>query len=130
MNILRIGLVFVSDRTCGGVYQDKGIPALEAGLSVALAMPFKLETRLIPDEQRRIEQMLCELVDQLGCHLMLTTGGTGPAPRDVTHYATLGGRRSPDALLWRANAPNQPALCANSNSFTSGRCDPPAGVDY
>lgn len=84
MNILRIGLVSVSDRACGGVYQDKGIPALEAWLNVALATPFKLETRLIPDEQRRIEQTLCELVDELGCHLVLTTGGTGPAPRDVT----------------------------------------------
>ncbi|MBF1994323.1 molybdopterin adenylyltransferase [Serratia symbiotica] len=89
MNILRIGLVSVSDRACGGVYQDKGIPALEAWLNVALATPFKLETRLIPDEQRRIEQTLCELVDELGCHLVLTTGGTGPAPRDVTPDATL-----------------------------------------
>ncbi|NIH11772.1 MAG: molybdopterin adenylyltransferase [Serratia symbiotica] len=89
MNILRIGLVSVSDRACGGVYQDKGIPALEAWLNVALATPFKLETRLIPDEQRRIEQTLCELVDELGCHLVLPTGGTGPAPRDVTPDATL-----------------------------------------
>lgn len=89
MNILRIGLVSVSDRACGGVYQDKGIPALEAWLNVVLATPFKLETRLIPDEQRRIEQTLCELVDELGCHLVLTTGGTGPAPRDVTPDATL-----------------------------------------
>ena len=62
MDILRIGLVSVSDRASGGVYQDKGIPALEEWLSGALATPFKLETRLIPDEQTQIEQTLCELV--------------------------------------------------------------------
>ncbi|CAI2068769.1 molybdopterin adenylyltransferase [Serratia marcescens] len=89
MDILRIGLVSVSDRASGGVYQDKGIPALEEWLSGALATPFKLETRLIPDEQTQIEQTLCELVDEMGCHLVLTTGGTGPARRDVTPDATL-----------------------------------------
>lgn len=89
MDILRIGLVSVSDRASGGVYQDKGIPALEEWLSGALATPFKLETRLIPDEQMQIEQTLCELVDEMGCHLVLTTGGTGPARRDVTPDATL-----------------------------------------
>ncbi len=89
MVILRIGLVSVSDRASGGVYQDKGIPALEEWLSGALATPFKLETRLIPDEQTQIEQTLCELVDEMGCHLVLTTGGTGPARRDVTPDATL-----------------------------------------
>ncbi|QOV55618.1 molybdopterin adenylyltransferase [Serratia marcescens] len=89
MDILRIGLVSVSDRASGGVYQDKGIPALEEWLAGALATPFKLETRLIPDEQTQIEQTLCELVDEMGCHLVLTTGGTGPARRDVTPEATL-----------------------------------------
>ncbi|MGO2437896.1 MAG: molybdopterin adenylyltransferase, partial [Serratia proteamaculans] len=89
MDILRIGLVSVSDRASGGVYQDKGIPALEEWLSGALTTPFKLETRLIPDEQTLIEQTLCELVDEMGCHLVLTTGGTGPARRDVTPDATL-----------------------------------------
>lgn len=89
MDILRIGLVSVSDRASGGVYQDKGIPSLEEWLSGALATPFKLETRLIPDEQTQIEQTLCELVDEMGCHLVLTTGGTGPARRDVTPDATL-----------------------------------------
>ncbi|MGM7650220.1 molybdopterin adenylyltransferase [Serratia marcescens] len=89
MDILRIGLVSVSDRASGGVYQDKGIPELEEWLSGALATPFKLETRLIPDEQTQIEQTLCELVDEMGCHLVLTTGGTGPARRDVTPDATL-----------------------------------------
>ncbi|QUY49017.1 molybdopterin adenylyltransferase [Serratia plymuthica] len=89
MDILRIGLVSVSDRASGGVYQDKGIPALEEWLTAALASPFKVETRLIPDEQTLIEQTLCELVDEMGCHLVLTTGGTGPARRDVTPDATL-----------------------------------------
>jgi len=89
MDILRIGLVSISDRASGGVYQDKGIPALEEWLTAALVSPFKLETRLIPDEQTLIEQTLCELVDEMGCHLVLTTGGTGPARRDVTPDATL-----------------------------------------
>ncbi|CQD33950.1 molybdopterin adenylyltransferase [Yersinia mollaretii] len=89
MNTLRIGLVSVSDRASSGVYQDKGIPALEEWLASALTTPFEIETRLIPDEQTLIEQTLCELVDEMGCHLVLTTGGTGPARRDVTPDATL-----------------------------------------
>lgn len=89
MNTLRIGLVSVSDRASSGVYQDKGIPALEEWLASALTSPFEIETRLIPDEQTLIEQTLCELVDEMGCHLVLTTGGTGPARRDVTPDATL-----------------------------------------
>lgn len=89
MDTLRIGLVSVSDRASTGVYQDKGIPALEAWLALALTTPFTVETRLIPDEQPVIEQTLCELVDEMGCHLVLTTGGTGPARRDVTPDATL-----------------------------------------
>jgi len=89
MDTLRIGLVSVSDRASTGVYQDKGIPALEAWLASVLTTPFTVETRLIPDEQPVIEQTLCELVDEMGCHLVLTTGGTGPARRDVTPDATL-----------------------------------------
>ena len=89
MNTLRIGLVSISDRASSGVYQDKGIPALEEWLTSALTTPFELETRLIPDEQAIIEQTLCELVDEMSCHLVLTTGGTGPARRDVTPDATL-----------------------------------------
>ncbi|MTD41087.1 molybdopterin adenylyltransferase [Erwinia sp. CPCC 100877] len=89
MNTLRIGLVSVSDRASSGVYQDKGIPALETWLEQALATPYQLERRLIPDERQLIEQTLCELVDEMGCHLVLTTGGTGPARRDVTPDATL-----------------------------------------
>ncbi|BEK72747.1 molybdopterin adenylyltransferase [Enterobacter asburiae] len=89
MNTLRIGLVSISDRASSGVYQDKGIPALEEWLGSALTTPFDIQTRLIPDEQSIIEQTLCELVDEMSCHLVLTTGGTGPARRDVTPDATL-----------------------------------------
>lgn len=89
MNTLCIGLVSISDRASNGVYQDKGIPALQEWLENALTTPYRLETRLIPDEQTLIEQSLCELVDEMGCHLVLTTGGTGPARRDVTPDATL-----------------------------------------
>ena len=86
---LLIGLVSISDRAAGGVYEDKGIPALEAWFAAALASPWRIETRLIPDEQMVIEQTLIELCDSMGCHLVLTTGGTGPALRDVTPEATL-----------------------------------------
>lgn len=89
MNTLRIGLVSISDRASSGVYQDKGIPSLVAWLEKTLTTPFQIETRLIPDEQPLIEQALCELVDEMACHLVLTTGGTGPARRDVTPDATL-----------------------------------------
>ncbi|MFC1136086.1 molybdopterin adenylyltransferase [Pasteurella multocida] len=87
--VLKIGLVSVSDRASQGVYADQGIPELQAWLEKALCEPFEIETRLIPDEQDRIEQTLCELVDDYHCHLVLTTGGTGPAKRDVTPDATL-----------------------------------------
>ncbi len=86
---LLIGLISTSDRASQGVYEDKGIPALEDWFRTALASPWRSVTRLIPDEQSVIEQTLIELVDQQGCHLVLTTGGTGPAPRDVTPDATL-----------------------------------------
>lgn len=89
MNELRIGLLSVSDRASSGIYQDKGIPALQEWLAAALTTPFVVESRLIPDEQPLIEQALCELVDERQCHLVLTTGGTGPARRDVTPDATL-----------------------------------------
>ncbi|OBU13120.1 molybdopterin adenylyltransferase [Morganella psychrotolerans] len=88
-NVLRIGLVSVSDRASGGIYEDKGIPALQAWLAKTITTPFQAETRLIPDEETMISQTLCELVDEFGCHLVLTTGGTGPARRDVTPDATL-----------------------------------------
>ena len=86
---LKIGLVSVSDRASMGVYEDKGIPALSDWLNRALSTPFTLETRLIADEQPQIEAALKELVDECGCQLVLTTGGTGPAKRDVTPEATL-----------------------------------------
>lgn len=88
-NVLRIGLVSVSDRASGGIYEDKGIPALQAWLEKTITTPFQTEARLIPDEEAMISQTLCELVDEFGCHLVLTTGGTGPARRDVTPDATL-----------------------------------------
>lgn len=86
---LRIGLVSISDRASTGVYEDKGLPALQEWLSQALSTPWTVETRLIADERPLIERTLCELVDDCGCHLVLTTGGTGPALRDVTPEATL-----------------------------------------
>ncbi|MCK3655270.1 molybdopterin adenylyltransferase [Pasteurellaceae bacterium Macca] len=86
---LKIGLVSISDRASQGVYTDQGIPELQQWLTDALVAPFELESRLIPDEQPLIEQTLIELIDQQHCHLVLTTGGTGPAKRDVTPDATL-----------------------------------------
>jgi molybdopterin adenylyltransferase len=86
---LRVGLVSISDRASGGVYTDAGLPALRDWLARALASPWVAETRLIPDERPVIERTLIELVDQAGCHLVLTTGGTGPARRDVTPEATM-----------------------------------------
>jgi molybdopterin adenylyltransferase len=86
---VRIGVVSVSDRASSGVYEDKGIPALQDWLARALRNPMSWETRLIPDEQDAISAALRELVDDARCDLVLTTGGTGPAPRDVTPEATL-----------------------------------------
>ncbi len=85
---VRIGIVSVSDRASTGVYEDKGLPALQDWLTRALKNPIAFEPRLIPDEQAGISATLIELVDA-GCSLVLTTGGTGPAPRDVTPEATL-----------------------------------------
>ena len=85
---LKIGLVSVSDRASSGVYEDKGLPALRQWLGAAVRNPMHFETRLIPDETAAISAALVALVDS-GCHLVLTTGGTGPALRDVTPEATL-----------------------------------------
>lgn len=86
---LRIGLVSISDRASSGVYQDQGLPALQEWLGAALSSPWEMQTRLIPDERAAIELALIELVDQAHCDLVVTTGGTGPARRDVTPEATL-----------------------------------------
>lgn len=85
---VKIGIVSISDRASSGTYEDKGLPALHDWLKRALHNPLQFEPRLIPDEQARISATLIELVDA-GCSLVLTTGGTGPAPRDVTPEATL-----------------------------------------
>ncbi len=85
---VRIGIVSISDRASQGVYEDKGLPALQDWLARALLNPITFEPRLIPDEQEAISAALVALVDA-GCSLVLTTGGTGPAPRDVTPEATL-----------------------------------------
>ncbi len=86
---LIIGLVSISDRASAGVYEDQGVPALRDWFGQALGSPWQMETRLIPDEQDVIAKTLIELVDDIGCDLVLTTGGTGPARRDVTPEATL-----------------------------------------
>ena len=89
LDTVRIGLVSISDRASAGVYEDKGLPALKDWLGRALKNPVDWVERLIPDEQDGISATLIELVDQARCDLVLTTGGTGPAPRDVTPEATM-----------------------------------------
>lgn len=89
IDIIRIGLVSISDRASSGAYEDKGIPSLQEWLGRAMATPWESTLRVIPDEQDEIEATLRDLVDFDGCHLVLTTGGTGPAIRDVTPEATL-----------------------------------------
>ncbi len=86
---LKIGLVSISDRASTGVYEDQGIPALREWFASALRTAWTMQSRLIPDEQPVIERTLIELADVVACDLVLTTGGTGPAPRDVTPEATL-----------------------------------------
>jgi len=85
----KIGLISISDRASRGVYEDLGLPTLKMWLESALLSPFQIVARLIPDEQNEIESTLIDLVDSEGCSLILTTGGTGPALRDVTPEATL-----------------------------------------
>lgn len=90
MSTLNVGIVSISDRASSGVYRDEGVPALRDWLGKVITSPaLRFEERLIPDERPLIERTLVDLVDQAHCHLVLTTGGTGPAPRDVTPEATL-----------------------------------------
>ena len=105
---LLIGLVSISDRASAGVYEDKGLPGLVEWFTAALASPWRMETRLIPDAQPVIERTLIELVDTVGCHLVLTTGGTGPAPRDVTPEATLAVAHKVRGGALILNLPGQP----------------------
>jgi len=86
---LRIGLLSVSDRASKGIYEDRGLPSLRDWLGRAISTPFQLIERLIPDDQAGIASSLCELCDQSRCHLILTTGGTGPSRRDLTPEATI-----------------------------------------
>ena len=88
MDTARIGIVTLSDRASHGIYEDRSGPAVRAWLTRALISPWQAVTRIVPDEQARIEQTLMELADTEGCALVVTTGGTGPAPRDVTPEAT------------------------------------------
>ncbi len=89
LDTIKIGIVSISDRASSGVYEDQGLPALREWLSRAIQNPIEFEARLIPDEQATISATLIELADVAGCALVLTTGGTGPALRDVTPEATL-----------------------------------------
>lgn len=88
-SFLRIGLVSISDRASSGIYEDKGLPSLKDWLTKALHTPWEAVARIIPDEQAEIEDTLRDLVDHEKCSLVLTTGGTGPSPRDITPEATL-----------------------------------------
>ena len=87
--MIAIGVVTVSDRASRGEYEDRGGPAIEAALARILASPWRAVRRLVPDERPQIEAALCGLADREGCALIVTTGGTGPAPRDVTPEATV-----------------------------------------
>ena len=89
LDLVRIGVVSISDRASSGVYEDKGLPALQDWLGRAVRNPIEWVPRLIADERDVISNTLRDLVDNAGCHLVLTTGGTGPSPRDVTPEATL-----------------------------------------
>ena len=123
METVKIGLVSVSDRAYNGVYEDQGLPALKEWLSLALKNPFEVIEKLIPDEQDLIEATLIELVDECHCDMVLTTGGTGPYPRDVTPDATLNCGRSHHARFRRANAASEFAFCAYRNFVAPSGCD-------
>lgn len=88
VEVARIGVVTVSDRATSGEYEDRSGPAIQQYLAGVLTNPYEVHTRLVPDEQPMIEEALIDLIDDEGCGLVLTTGGTGPAPRDITPEAT------------------------------------------
>ncbi len=129
---VRIGLVSVSDRASSGVYEDKGIPALKGWLRRALRNPIDWEPRLIADEQDTISATLRELVDALRCDLVLTTGGTGPAPRDVTPEATLAvaDKVMPGfgEQMRQINLPGQPKSIAETLEGLPARTPPVPGI--
>ena len=115
-NELILGLVSVSDRASQGIYEDKGIPALEAWCRKAVKTPVKIHKRLIADERFDIEKTLRELVDIVGCDLILTTGGTGRYARSDPR-----GCYPRNAWLWRTNARHFRSLCSDGNSFAPSR---------
>lgn len=126
-NPLRVGLVSVSDRASAGVYADGGVPALKTWLGEAIVSPWEAHERLIPDEQSQIEATLIALVEEIGCHLILTTGGTGPAPRDVTPEATRAvGERELPGFGERMRALSlrfvPTAILSRQTAVTRGRC--------
>lgn len=125
--VFRLGIVSISDRASSGAYEDKGVPALLEWFGAALTSPWEAEQRLIPDEQALIEQTLIELADEVGCHLVVTTGGTGPAVRDVTPEATLavGDREMPGfgeemRRISRHFVPT--AILSRQTAVTRGQC--------
>jgi molybdenum cofactor synthesis domain-containing protein len=127
---LLIGLVSISDRASTGVYADQGLPALRDWMGKALATPWRVEERLIADDQPTIERTLIELADHVGCHLIITTGGTGPAPRDVTPEATLAVARQGVAGLRRGDAPHQPEVRADRDPVAAGGRGPRPRADH
>ena len=126
---LVVGLVSISDRAATGVYEDKGLPTLTEWLTGALTTPWRAETRLIPDEQPAIERTLVELVDIAGCDLVLTTGGTGPAPRDVTPEATLAVAHKVMPGFGEQMRQVSPALRADRHPVAAGGRDPRPRAD-
>lgn len=119
-NELILGLVSVSDRASQGVYRDEGIPALEAWMRKAVKNPLTIHKRLIPDERFDIEKTLRELVDIIGCDLILTTGGTGPSRRDVTPRGDACRRDAGNAGFRRTDARDFGALRSDRHSFAPG----------
>ena len=126
---LKIGLVSISDRASQGVYEDKGLPALRDWLKRTVTTPLEFEARLIADEQDEIQSTLIDLVDYQGCQLVLTTGGTGPAPRDVTPGSHPGGGRPGDARFGEQMRQISLAFVPTAIFVAPGGGDPQTGAD-